>query len=460
MKDKLNYENLKLGEKAKEDFFSGKSAEYIQNNCPVYLNTKPVFAGLNVTDLSIAGILAGLNSLYVGDTGCGKSQLAQDFYNYYFNGNQLEQGHGVKIRGRSELDIYEEVYRDIDKKEMRWVPNDNIKGMMHYIDEINRCPEVTQNQFFGLGDGFLEHKGMKAPLGKDGYSVSVATANLGNGEFGGAFESDKALYNRFAITLDFDYEMFQPTQEDQIIIDYLRSANPKIKEAPKRDISGLIIEAEEEISKQARNPGLEAFAITNYIKLGLKNCQEYGIKEKNWPLQCSDCPKNKDDGALCSLVRAPQPRTVNSLIKYATALDYLIKLKDPKENADPVDLVFKAFELTGAYQHLLNPAILKADYVDQSPKMIKEVVDRLKEDFRKNEDFILSTSEKAQNGDNFNDYFSHKKEFSSGYNQLKDEAKKNVKKISPEDLDKREIGLSWLDTQAKIQSKVNKIRKK
>ena len=76
----MNYEDLKLGEKAKEAFLGGKSTE----DCPVYLNTRPVIYGLNVTDLVIAGVLAGMNTLLIGNTGCGKSQLARDIHNYYF----------------------------------------------------------------------------------------------------------------------------------------------------------------------------------------------------------------------------------------------------------------------------------------------------------------------------------------------------------------------------------------
>lgn len=310
-----------------------------------------MFAGLNVTDLAIAGVLGGVNALYVGDTGTGKSQLAQDFFNYYFNGNQLQGGNAVKIRGRPELDIYEEVYRDLDKEQLKWVPNKNIQGIYHFIDELNRCPEVTQNQFFGLGDGFMEHKGMKVHLGRDNYNVMVATANLGNGEFQGTFETDKALYNRFAITLDFDYKMFQPTEEDMMIIDFLRDADPRIKEAPKKDVSNLIIQAEKEIAQNTRNLGLETFAAINYLRFGLNNCYNESVqsKEKNWPFQCQDCDKNPNAESLCSLIKSPQPRTINALIKYASALDYLSKLKNPKQNIDAVDLIFNAFELTGAY---------------------------------------------------------------------------------------------------------------
>jgi len=458
MKDKkLTYEDLKLGEKAKDAFLKGESSEYIENNCPVYLNTNDVYGGLNVSDLAIAGVLGGLNSLYVGDTGTGKSQLAQDIFNYYFNGNKmLNGGKAVKIRGRPELDIYEEVYRDLDLKEGRWKPNENIHGMYHFIDELNRCPEITQNQFFGLGDGFLEHKGMKVKLGEKGYSVAVATANLGNGEFGGTFETDKALYNRFAVVFDFDYSQFQPTREDRILIDFLRSANPKIKEAPLRDISDKILIAEREISENSRNLGTEANAVVNYLKFGLENCfnEAIGSKEKNWPRQCQDCEKNPEGKTLCSLVRNPLPRTLSSIAKYSAAMDYLIKLKNPNSKHNSVDLVFKAFELTGAYQKIINPGVLRQEYSEQNPKLMEEVTERLKDDFRKNQDFIVNSIQKAKEGKKFDDYFEFEGKTHFGYSELNEESRNRVKKTHIFN-DDGEVGLSWVKDVAKTMKFLN-----
>jgi len=488
MNNKLTYEELKLGEMAKEAFFRGESPFEIENKYPIYLNTQEVFAGLNVTDFAIASVLGGLNALYVGDTGTGKSQLSQDFFNYYFGGNVVSTkekdpedpkkeiikitGNSVKIRGKPELDIYEEVYRDLNMIEGKWVPNINIQAKYHFLDELNRCPPVTQNQFFGLGDGFLEHKGMKLPIGSNGYAVTNATANLGNGEFGGTFDTDKALYSRFAITLDFDYKQFSPTMEDRMVIDFLRAANPKIKEAPIRDISHKIIAAEKIISEKSTDLGLEADAAINYIKFGLENCFNTNIasKEKNWPKQCQDCDNNTDGSAICSQIRSPLPRTINSLRKYAAALDFLINLKNPKIQYDATDLVFKAFEISGAYQRILNPSVLRQKYSDQNPKMIKDVVEILKKDFRENSDLIVTYFESIKDG-TVSDYFFDldddkniiTKTIGSGYSGLIPTAKSKVIKFeSGMDkicTDNRPIGLSWVREQSKLYKKLLELQK-
>ena len=69
-------------------------------------------------------------------------------------------------------------------------------------------PPVGQNQFFGLGDGTMDYSGRAIKIGREDYHILVATANIGNGEFSGTFNTDKALYNRAHIAIDFDFAMY------------------------------------------------------------------------------------------------------------------------------------------------------------------------------------------------------------------------------------------------------------
>ena len=461
----MKYENLKLGEKAKEAFMKGKGVDYIKKNCPVYLNTKPVIYGLNVTDLIISAELAGIPTLLVGDTGCGKSQLAQDIYNYHFNGNQGEKGHGTKIRGRPELDIYDEIYTRLNLEKKIREPTENVHSLIHFLDEMNRTHPVTQNQFFGLGDGFLEYRGSKLSLGKNGYFWTIATANLGNGEFQGTFNTDKSLYNRFGVAIDFDYEMFQPTDEDRILIKQLRAADPKIKEAPLNDLSEEIMNASEEISRLSVNPGLEATAVANYLEFGLENCEEgrtsitsgskQSKKGKTWPHVCQECHKNRDSKYICSLIKQPQPRTLQSTIRYASALDFLIRLKDNSKKINATDLMFKSFELTAAYQQILNPNVLRSEYYEQNPYFISDIVVKLKNDFKKNEDMILTTLENSLKGEKTMDYFMHNKKTHLGYNNLTDEGKSKVKWVDPF-TNNKPIGMDWVNQYVDLNIKLHK----
>ena len=297
-----------------------------------------------------------------------------------------------------------------------------------------------------------------------GYSIASATANLGNGEFQGTFQTDKALYNRLPVVIDLDYQMFQPTEEDEMLRDRLREADPKVKLAPIRDISDKILAAHREISVSSANPGLEALAVSSFLRFGLKNCQRDkkegggGVKEKVWPLQCQDCTHNSKGEALCSLVRAPVGRTLEATRKYAVALDYLAKLKNPKQRVDAVDLMFKAFELCGAYQHVLNSGVLRTKYTEQNPKMMAEVVQRLKKDFRDNEDYIMSSLEEAQKEGRVTEFFKYKGKVGP-VDSLDSEERKKVKIITPFH-DNREIGLGYVGKEIDFHMKVNEARGK
>ena len=438
---KLKYKDLLLGEKARDALLAGKSTDYIKDNCAVYLNTKEVYAGLNVTDFAIAAVLSGGKVLFIGDAGCGKSQLAHDFHNYYFDANKGDGGQGLWIRGRPELDIYSEIFTQLNIDKAARELTENIDALSYIVDELNRCPPVAQNQFLPIGDGMMDYNGKSIELGKDEYTLAIATVNLGNGEYKGTFESDEALYNRFSIAIDFDYKMFRPTQEDEMFLDLIREANPNIKHAPVRDISAQILDANKDIGKQSIDLGIEAIGVKNYLRFGLRNCQANEEKEKGM-IHCQDCSKNASGEALCSLIRSPSRRTLEALSKYASGLYYLAKLKYPKKQVDTIELMFKTFELIGTYQNLLNPMILRSKYSNHNQKMMSEVVSELKEDFRKNEDYILTSLSEAMNGKSIKYFFEHEGKVLD-YSALNKAAKKNYPKINPF-RDSREIGLKWV----------------
>lgn len=441
---KITYDELKLGEKLKEIILAGGNPEGL----PCYLNTRKVIGSLNATDAVIAAVLSGLNISLVGGPGTGKTQLAKDIYNYYFGGNYEEKGNGIWMKGRPDLDVHSEIFTKLNMKEGSFELTDNIKALIFAVDEFNRCPPISQNQFLGMGDRAMDHRGRSIALGRDGYCLLLTTANLGNGEFSGTFESDKGLDNRLHIAIDFNYEMFKPTLEDEIMIDDLKAADPRVKDSRKRDISGKIIAANKEIEEIARQPGWKVNAVINYLRFGLDNCQKYSRKEKVWPLACSACGNAAEkEGktakpSLCSLITAPVRRTVNATIRYAAALHYLSKLKDPNEEIDTFELAFKAFEICGAYQHLLNPAVLRQDYNDQNPKMMRDVVERLQKDFNENIWYLGAAMKAAEHGQECTAFY--QRDDSKGiYDMLSEEAKKKTAKIEPFH-NKRSVGMEWV----------------
>jgi hypothetical protein len=246
--------------------------------------------------------------------------------------------------------------------------------------------------------------------------------------------------------------------------DLLREAHPGIKEAPRRDLADRIIQASREISLATLTPGLESTAVVDFLKFGLENCQGRDNqtphpKGKDWPYSCQDCSRNADGDNLCSLVTAPVQRTLQSMTRYASALHYLAKLKNPQQEINPIDLMFKAFELTSAYQNILNPAKLKSDFSDEAPKMMAHVAEKLKQDFRENQDFILSSLDEARKGNHAIDYFEADGQKGLGYNQLNEKARARVSPVEPFH-DNRPIGLGWVKDAVDAEIKLAQLKKK
>ena len=148
MKEKLTYEDLEL---------------------PNYRNTRKIFANLDVSDAVKAAVLSPVNLFIVGNPGTGKTLLASDIQKSYFNGNKREGGHGVFIRANPEMDLYNEIFSELDIAHAQRNLTENIEALLFRADEISRAPTKAQNQLLALGDGDMDFKGRSIKLGRDGY---------------------------------------------------------------------------------------------------------------------------------------------------------------------------------------------------------------------------------------------------------------------------------------------------
>jgi hypothetical protein len=415
---------------------------------PFYRNTRTVFANLDATDLAKAAVISYLNLMLVGDTGTGKTQLAKDIFNYYYGGNHAGGGLGIFIRAHPDIDIYNEIFSQLNIALAQRELNDSINAVTFMVDELDRAPAVAQNQFFGLGDGIMDYRGRAILIGRDGHHQLIATANIGNGEFQGTFDPDKALYNRLHVTIDFDHPEFKPTVLDFMHLD--RSViNPNVKEAESRNIFKKLAWAKQQIDEMVRNPGIEALAVLNFLRFGLDSCRmTKSCKDKSWPACCHDCGQNNKNGdVLCALVRAPVRRTQEAMLKYACALHFLAQLKDPTIEVDTTELMFFAFSLTGAYKSLLNPMVLKQGFGDQPQRMMTEVVQKLKAEYHRVEDYIMVALDGVESGKKMTRFYEHKagsKKGMASFDSLCDELKKSKTPLEPFN-DEHEIGMSWME---------------
>jgi hypothetical protein len=371
-----------------------KEPTYEELMSPInYLNTRVAanIAGipLTVPEAVVAGELAGLNVLLVSDTGWGKSQLVSAIYNGHFGGN--ENGIWMKARPDTETeDIFFRMNMEAVKRELNTA---SVQKLIYVVDEINRSPPPIQDKFLGMGDGTMETPdGRQIFLGRDGYSIMLATANMGNGEFAGTWELDRAVLNRLHITLDLDY--FSIEDRDEQKVNTMGSADPKIREVKLNDISDKILAAWRHISKDVCNPGLEAEIALMVLGPGLRQCQLKGTKTRAWPGLCQDC---KHAGNICELVKQSAPRTRRAVLRYAYGLKYMAMLKAKhlkkafdESDLDPYDMIFTAFKLSSAYHGNLNPGILRADYYEENAGMMEAVYKKLTETFREMEDSFIS----------------------------------------------------------------------
>jgi MoxR-like ATPase len=344
---------------------------------PVYLNSRPILTiggiTLTVSDILPAAILGGLNLLMISETGGGKTQATSDIYNGLFGGDT----NGIWLTGRPDLSLNDVIVKLNMAEGKRQLNHHAVERYIFVADEVNRAPPPIQNQLLGLGAGIIEDpEGTQYWLGKNGYFILVGSANMGNGngDYFGTFQLDKALLNRFHITLDLDFH--KRTFEDKQAIMNIGKADPKIVRRAPHDISEAILADWRKIQELTLEPDAGVQLALHYISEVADTCTKMGSKTRAWPYHCQDCANNE---GLCGLLRAPSDRTSKVVLKFTMALDYMLQLKAKAlgrevERFPPHQLVFKAFEISSAYQSVLNPAILDSEYDGEAARMMSDVI--------------------------------------------------------------------------------------
>ncbi len=200
----------------------------------VYRNSRSIgtVGGVDITvkDVVVAALISRYNLFFVGRPGWGKSQLIEDVMDNIFGTR------AVFFRGRYDLDI-REVFERINLGKLRYAKTDeevrelteNVHEVCFVVDEINRAPPLIQDTFYGLMDGYVSVRGKKYRLGRSNYSIGLAAANLGDGEYTGTFRIDDALMERLHITMDLS-SFYKPLPEDMFEV-FLESDNPRVKDA-------------------------------------------------------------------------------------------------------------------------------------------------------------------------------------------------------------------------------------
>lgn len=340
-----------------------------------YRNSAEVVSGLTVEDIVKACLIGRLNMFFVGETGEGKTQLENDILGLFGN-------HGFFEQGRNDLTVKEMFTRlNLDKLRSGH-SSDEVKELtehvghpIYVVDELTRCIPAVQNQFFNLFDGFITVDGTKRKLGMGGYSVGIASGNVGNGRYVGTSETDRALRDRMHLILDVDY--FPLTARDTAGI-LARKKDPRVGDADGLDYTAAILEAHRDLS--ARSPSLLQYIGALYFKHGLDYLEAAPHSKRQskqaWPGNVS----GHETGSDAAVIFPFSTRAAISTLTLAGALE-TVKAAKGDAYADDLDAVLDAAYLVGAQSGVLHPSAVDSKYNGNPYAAMSAVIEGIRGEF-------------------------------------------------------------------------------
>jgi MoxR-like ATPase len=345
-----------------------------------YHNSRQVVLGgipFSARDVLVkAPLLTKLNMFYLGDRGEGKTQLAHDI-NDYFGKNSCYAS------GRPDFEP-SEVFRQLNAQALGKVLRgeaspeevaqietltENVNKNLFYVDELNRCPPITQNYFFDLMDGKIVFQGRILPLGNKGYSVGFASANSGNA-YNGTFEMDAALLDRMHMAVDITHPDFFTTAGDIFDIVSGSKKDPRAS-VPIESGEGLadkIITMHEEFKQRPVSPVL--CAMVPYFNMGLDYAQtptkhSKRAMKKSWP-NSRGLRVDTDENKIYPMSK----RALFGAMALTSGLEMIAeatgKIPTGKTNAEcsnlELELFLDSLKLTVPFSGVISPQYIDSEY--------------------------------------------------------------------------------------------------
>ncbi len=323
------------------------------NGSPFYMN-----------DFVDACLYGRLNLFLQGDTGSGKTQLAKDAMDYFPEKSMF-------VLGRNDMDT-RELFQQINLEKIKTAASsqelreltDKVDYNLFVVDELPNCVPAVRAQLFNLFDGFIEINGKTYPIGK-GYSVGVATGNIGQKFTESSNDIGRALKDRMHVTIDTDY--FKPTAWDTYNI-LSSNTNPRVDFTNKQENGGLekqVLKAHNEVV--SGEIPFEKLLIANYLIHGLdyvnidgKETTKTKLKD-SWPSAITNHGRGSDE----ALVMPVSPRAAKSIIRLSQAFDYIAREKGASEKSikdSYFDSMMQAFKFVGAYSGILNDMAVRENF--------------------------------------------------------------------------------------------------
>jgi MoxR-like ATPase len=347
------------------------------NGYPIYMN-----------DMMDAALRGRLNTLLLGDTGSGKTQLAKDLMDYF-------PGKSLFILGRNDMDT-RELFQRINPEFLRALKDgslnsstklkeltDKINYNLIVNDELPNCVPSVRAQLFNLFDGFIEIDGKLYSIG-DGYSVGVATGNMGQQFTESSNDLGRALKDRMHLILDTDHYRPQPIDTFDILND---DRNPRVNFSESlEDRSVDIKEKHEELKK--REVPFDKYIIAGYLVHGLDYIDGFGSKigmKSQWPNSLEGHSMGSDE----ALILPVSPRAAKSIITLSQALDQITEEKGAG-NLDYFNSMMTAFKFASAYSGILNDALIRSNYGGNHYGAMDAVIATTREQFKSKEEAIAA----------------------------------------------------------------------
>jgi hypothetical protein len=316
-----------------------------------------------MNDFVDACLYGRLNLFLQGDTGSGKTQLARDVMGYFPDKSMF-------LLGRNDMDT-RELFQQINLEKLREGKSsqelkeltDKISYNLFVVDELPNCVPAVRAQLFNLFDGFIELNGKTYPIG-NGYSVGIATGNIGQKFTESNNDLGRALKDRMHVTIDVDY--FKPTAWDTFNL-LSSNTNPRVEFSNNSasTIENKVLTAHTELT--SNEIPFEKLMIVNYLIHGLDYC-EIGGKEMSktkmkdaWPNDIENHGKGSDE----ALILPVSPRAAKSILRLSQAFDYIARKKgvsDESIEKSYLESILNAFKFVGAYSGILNDIAVRENF--------------------------------------------------------------------------------------------------
>lgn len=258
------------------------------------------------------------------------------------------------------------------------------------VDELPNCVPAVRAQLFNLFDGYIEINGVAYPIG-NGYSVGIATGNIGQQFTESSNELGRALKDRMHVIVDTDY--FSPKPSDTLEI-LAGNTNPRVDFGMESDdLSDKIIAKSKEIS--SRQIPLTKLLVANYLLHGLDYCSKGSKKAMKgaWPTQLESHEQGSDVG----LILPVSPRAAKSIIRLSQSFDDIVRQKG--RNPNEFESMMTAYKLVSSYSGVLNEADVQNKYDENHYKAMDAVISTTRTQFNEQDDNIGAGLEMVSKGE-------------------------------------------------------------